>query len=235
VSIRRLTHDDAELVVSTLLKHKKFQNLPKAAIMSSIHDHDTSGTLLFDRSMKTILPEDLKNPNTYCLGNFSNDDIFLGYYRFKLWTDPDTNELNWTQSLRCKNLDAPKHYFTYNISDVMPDQFFELSNYFIDFAESLKIKTGYGLTPNAVSSVEHPNGWIVLNPDTVGIVAPDPKLFRLCSSRYKTETVELIPAGEYSAIEKYRNNVHGLRFSVAQKISKYTRIDNDQLYDTKTI
>jgi len=230
MSIRRLTHDDAELVVSTFLKHKKFQNLPKASIMSSIHDHDTSGTLLFDRFMKTILPEDLKNPNTYYLGNFSNDDIFLGYYRFKLWTDPDTNELNWTQSSKCKNLDAPKHHFTYNISDVMPDQIFELSNYFIDFAESLKIKTGYGLTPNAVS-VDHPNGWIVEPREEI----KDPKLFRLCSSRYKTETVELIPAGEYSAIEKYRNNVHGIRLSVAQKIMKFTRIDNDQLYDTKTI
>ena len=216
MTIRRLTHNDAEEVVSLLTQHSKFQNLPKSIIISSIHDKDTSGVPLIDRFMAEAIPIDLKNPDCYWFGNFSNTGVLLGYQKFKLWYDPDFKENVWSRHLMCKNPEI-KHTYSYGQYRV-PDCIIDIANYAVEIIEDMGMKIGYDLVPNAVSA-GHRFAYIPIHESITS-----EKLYRLTNSRYSRQTVEEIPAGQLSTIEKFRQHISTVRFSVAQKIVMMTKI-----------
>jgi len=212
--IKRLTSDDSEAVVSIFLKHRKFQNMPKAATLSWIGDLDTSGLSLFDRTMMRLIPEDMRNSNCYWFGSISNDGILTAATKFKYWLDEDINEKCWTMGLTVKNIDY-NHSYSYEQTKT-PDDIIALTNHGITKAEEQGMRIGYSVLP-----CDKVSNWIKASqaiPEKYwDVYLPNPK-------RYNSEIVERIPAGGYSTVEKYRANVHLMRFSIAQMINKMTKI-----------
>jgi hypothetical protein len=216
MTIRRLTYDDAENVVSVFLKHTKFQNMPKSVTMASIHDTEAESEMtLFDRIMSRDLPEDMKDPDAYWFGNFNNSGILTAYVRFKFWLDDEVNENCWTMGLMCRNKDITPLY-TYGQSKI-PDDIIDIINYAIDIAEKQNMRIGYSLVQDAVPDT-HQNAWLRIV-DTV-----DSSRLKISKDKYKHEVVENIPAGEFSKVAKFRAHVHRTRYSIRQKIVKMTKI-----------
>lgn len=213
--IKRLTPDDAGAVVSMFLKHKKYQNMPKAASLAWIEDHDTSGLTLLDRTMMRVIPEDMKNPNCYWFGSVSDDQIITAVVKFKYWMDEDINEKCWTMSLTIKNPDCD-HTYSYGQSKT-PDDIIALTNHGITIAEEQGMRIGYSLLP-----CDKTTNWIKASQS---IPEEYQDVYLLNPKRYKSEIVERIPAGQSSTVPKYRANVYSLRFSIAQMINRMTKIE----------
>ena len=188
--------------------------MPKSVSMASIHDNDTSGVSLIDRVMINAIPRDMQNPDCYWYGDFDNDDVMTAFVKFKNWKN-DKQEWCWTLGLMCKNGDV-SHDYTKN-QRLFPDAIVDLVNHGVKAVELAGLKTGYTLVQDAVASA-HRNHWLRIS-DMLSSAD-----LKINSKWYKHDIVEIIPGGELSVDPYMRNNVATIRFSVAQKIVRMTKI-----------
>jgi len=215
MTIRNLTIDDFDNIKNIILKHNKIQNMPKKSIMSSVHDKDTSGVSLYDRTVPSMIQQDLSNSNSYWFGNFSSSGILLSFIKFYIWYDSNINDMCWTMKIPFKNKNIPYEY-KYS-QDIFPDEVIDVINHGVRFVEDKKMTIGYNIAHSAVSQT-HPNHVIRM----VDIIDPD--LLLISKKRYMHELIETIPAGQFSTAEEYRINVSPLRFSIPFSIYRMTKL-----------
>lgn len=217
MTIRRITSEYSSDVLSIIHSTDNFQNLPKEALMASIHDPDKDSEVsLFDRFVSKAVPSDMDRQNAYWFGNFSDEDELVALIKFDFWLDPDTQKYCWTLKPPHQKIHTDYNFsYTY---ELVPDEIIDLVNHGVDLAESRGMITGYSILQNAVSNKDHPN-YLSQIVDCV-----NPKSIRICYDRYLHEEVEVIKGGEFSTSEKFRLNVNTVRFSINTKIIRMTRI-----------
>lgn len=209
--IRRMTEaGDVETMMAIVHQHNKFQNLPKEVAFLDINNPSMNYDNLIRQSIENTIHLD----HHYHFGNFSNTGELLSFIRFKVWTDTDINQECWTAGsmFRNKNISAS---YTYG-QDYFPDEVIDVHNHGVNFLESLGIKIGYTLSPNAI-----PGRWTritsaTLNDKSVLLHGPD---------RYKCDLVEEIAGGTLSKHEKFIWNVCHIPLSTNQCLYRFTKIE----------
>lgn len=209
--IRRMTDAaDVETMMTIVQQHNKIQGLPKEITFLDINDP----SLNYNNVIRRTIEDTIHLDHHYHFGNFSNTGELLSFIRFKVWTDTDINQECWTAGsmFRNKNISAS---YTYG-QDYFPDEVIDVHNHGVNFLESLGIKIGYTLSPNAI-----PGRWTritsaTLNDKSVLLHGPD---------RYKCDLVEEIAGGTLSKHEKFIWNVCHIPLSINQCLYRFTKIE----------